>query len=322
VTADPTTDTPARFVVGVDLGTTNSAVAYVDTDGARWRVRDFPVPQLVAPGEVEAGPTLPSFHYEPAAGELPAGALRLPWDGAGGDPGHAVGAFARDHGAAVLGRLVDRFGQPLVIGPAGVVSALLMAGLALAVIDLRLPARPGGTVQYRIADPLLAGAAIIALVALVMAAIFGFVFVVFGAVMQAGIARGVLAITNGHRLELATMFRFENIVTVIVAGLLVGVATGVGVLLCVLPGLIVAFLSQFYVWFIVDKRLGAVDAIKASFRLISNNVGAMIVFFLATMLAYLVGALLCGVGLLAAVPVIYIAQGYTYRRLQGEQVAA
>ena len=157
---------------------------------------------------------------------------------------------------------------------------------------------------------------------LVMTAIFGFVFVVFGAVMQAGIARGVLAITNGHRLELATMFRFENIVTVIVAGLLVGVATGIGVLLCVLPGLIVAFLSQFYVWFIVDKRLGAVDAIKASFRLISNNVGAMIVFFLATIAAYLVGALLCGVGLLAAVPVIYIAQGYTYRRLQGEQVAA
>jgi uncharacterized membrane protein len=157
---------------------------------------------------------------------------------------------------------------------------------------------------------------------LATAAIFGFVFVVFSAVMQAGIARGVLAITDGHRFAVSTMFRFENIVTVIVAGLLVGLATAVGVLLCVLPGIVVAFLSQFYVWFIVDKRLGAVDAIKASFRLISNNVGAMVLFFLATVLAYLVGALLCGVGLLAAVPVIYIAQGYTYRKLQGEQVAA
>lgn len=157
---------------------------------------------------------------------------------------------------------------------------------------------------------------------LLTAAIFGFVFVVFSAVMQAGIARGVLAITHGHRLELATMFRFENIVTVIVAGLLVGVATAVGLLLCVLPGLIVAFFSQFYVWFIVDKRLGAVDAIKASFRLVNSNIGAMVLFFLATLLAYVVGALLCGIGLLAAIPVIYIAQGYTYRRLQGEQVAA
>jgi uncharacterized membrane protein len=157
---------------------------------------------------------------------------------------------------------------------------------------------------------------------LLTAAIFGFVFVVFSAVMQAGIARGVLAITHGHRLELATMFRFENIVTVIVAGLLVGVATAIGLLLCVLPGLIVAFFSQFYVWFIVDKRLGAVDAIKASFRLVNSNIGAMVLFFLATLLAYIVGALLCGIGLLAAIPVIYIAQGYTYRRLQGEQVAA
>jgi uncharacterized membrane protein len=157
---------------------------------------------------------------------------------------------------------------------------------------------------------------------LLTAAIFGFVFVVFSAVMQAGIARGVLAITHGHRLELATMFRFENIVTVIVAGLLVGVATAIGLLLCVLPGLIVAFFSQFYVWFIVDKRLGAVDAIKASFRLVNSNIGAMVLFFLATLLAYVVGALLCGIGLLAAIPVIYIAQGYTYRRLQGEQVAA
>jgi uncharacterized membrane protein len=48
----------------------------------------------------------------------------------------------------------------------------------------------------------------------------------------------------------------------------------------------------------------------------------MVLFFLATLLAYIVGALLCGIGLLAAIPVIYIAQGYTYRRLQGEQVAA
>jgi hypothetical protein len=99
-------ETLPRFVVGVDLGTTNSAVAYVDTADARWRVRDFPVPQLVALGEVEARATLPSFHYQAAAGEFAGGALRLPWHAPGEYPDHAVGAFARDHGAAVPGRLV------------------------------------------------------------------------------------------------------------------------------------------------------------------------------------------------------------------------
>src|SRR5947208_11364324 len=95
----------SRYVVGIDLGTTNSAMAYVDTEeGVGWRVRDFAVPQVVGAGEVEARETLPSFHYEAGAGEFAAGALRLPWDRQ--DPKYAVGVFARDHGAAVPGRLI------------------------------------------------------------------------------------------------------------------------------------------------------------------------------------------------------------------------
>ena len=97
-------DGPSRFLIGIDLGTTNSAVAYVDTAEAKWDVHDFPILQLVGPGEVEARETLPSFHYEAAHGELPAGALRLPWSR--DDPQYAVGFFARDHGSAVPGRLV------------------------------------------------------------------------------------------------------------------------------------------------------------------------------------------------------------------------
>ena len=63
---------PARYVVGFDLGTTNSAVCYVDTQETPWRVRTFAVPQLVAAGQVEARETLPSFHYQFAAGETAA----------------------------------------------------------------------------------------------------------------------------------------------------------------------------------------------------------------------------------------------------------
>src|SRR6478609_6659006 len=106
VTADASPESRSRYVVGIDLGTTNSAVAYVDTNDARWRVRDLPVPQLVAPGEVESRATLPSFHYDAAEGEFPVGGLRMPWQGPGPDPRSIVGVFARDHGAAVPGRLV------------------------------------------------------------------------------------------------------------------------------------------------------------------------------------------------------------------------
>lgn len=97
-------DAPSRYLIGIDLGTTNSALAYVDTDEKIWTVRDLPIPQLTAPGTVEARATLPSFHYEPAASEFAPQALRLPWDTQ--SPSYVVGAFARDHGAAMPGRLV------------------------------------------------------------------------------------------------------------------------------------------------------------------------------------------------------------------------
>jgi molecular chaperone DnaK (HSP70) len=94
----------SRFVVGIDLGTTNSAVGYIDTADTRWQVHTLAIPQVVAPGEVEARDTLPSFHYEAAAGEFSKGALRLPWDTT--EPRYTVGVFARDHGATVPGRMI------------------------------------------------------------------------------------------------------------------------------------------------------------------------------------------------------------------------
>ncbi|GIW95813.1 MAG: hypothetical protein KatS3mg110_3854 [Pirellulaceae bacterium] len=96
---------PSRYVVGIDLGTTNSAVAYVDTSEARWRIRTFPIVQLTAPGMCEALEVLPSFHYEALPEEQRGGALRLPWSEEEA-PRFAVGAWARDEGGRVPGRLI------------------------------------------------------------------------------------------------------------------------------------------------------------------------------------------------------------------------
>src|SRR3984957_1053582 len=98
----------SRYLVGIDLGTTNSALAYVDTQrpnkGGRLDIRPFPVPQLVQPGEIKDRPLLPSFLYLPGEHDLPAGATTLPWDPA---RRFAVGEFARQHGGRVPGRLVS-----------------------------------------------------------------------------------------------------------------------------------------------------------------------------------------------------------------------
>ncbi|MFW5693497.1 MAG: Hsp70 family protein, partial [Thermoguttaceae bacterium] len=96
--------TAPRFVVGIDLGTTNSAVCFVDTERQLRAIETFTVPQVVEAGVVERRETLPSFHYEAAASEFAPGALRCPWHRE--EPGYTVGAFARDHGAKVPARLI------------------------------------------------------------------------------------------------------------------------------------------------------------------------------------------------------------------------
>src|SRR5262245_54817159 len=84
--SDLTMNLMSRFLIGIDLGTTNSAVAYIDLSAARSGrgsappVQIFDVPQLIAPGELKPRPLLPSFLYLPGPHDLPAGAVALPWD--------------------------------------------------------------------------------------------------------------------------------------------------------------------------------------------------------------------------------------------------
>jgi molecular chaperone DnaK (HSP70) len=98
----------ARFVVGIDLGTTNSVVAYADasapaSDADAQAASVLPVPQLVKPGLVESRARLPSFLYLPAAGEFPIESLRLPW----GPSDRVTGELARARGAEVPARVVS-----------------------------------------------------------------------------------------------------------------------------------------------------------------------------------------------------------------------
>jgi molecular chaperone DnaK (HSP70) len=94
----------SRYLIGIDLGTTNSAIAFVDlTKRPAGTVEHFPVPQLIAPGEVADRSLLPSFLYLPGEHDMPAGAAALPWDAAARD---VIGEFARNAGSRIPGRLV------------------------------------------------------------------------------------------------------------------------------------------------------------------------------------------------------------------------
>src|SRR5207244_13242755 len=84
-----------RYAVGIDLGTTNSALAWVDTSARRRVLHTMEIAQLVAPGDVSRRPTLPSFLYIPGEHDFPAGAAALPADAGAKDIG---GELARNQG--------------------------------------------------------------------------------------------------------------------------------------------------------------------------------------------------------------------------------
>jgi hypothetical protein len=96
----------ARYTIGIDLGTTNSALAYCEAGlGDEAGPTDIAkVPQLVNPNELAELTLLPSFLYIPSEVDFPKGSLRLPWDN---DPSFVVGELARKRGAESPSRLVS-----------------------------------------------------------------------------------------------------------------------------------------------------------------------------------------------------------------------
>lgn len=92
-----------RFSLGIDLGTTNSAIAITDLESDQTEIVE--VTQFVGPNQVGEKPTLPSALYIPHRDEFPENSFPLPWgDGTGNAT--IIGHFARDHGALVPDRLI------------------------------------------------------------------------------------------------------------------------------------------------------------------------------------------------------------------------
>ncbi|RPJ75738.1 MAG: Hsp70 family protein, partial [Acidobacteria bacterium] len=92
-------------MIGIDLGTTNSALAQGpgDPEDEAGRVEVRPLAQLVNAGEVAEQVLLPSFAYLPSDGDFPAGSLALPWNSS---PSLIVGELARRRGAEVPTRVI------------------------------------------------------------------------------------------------------------------------------------------------------------------------------------------------------------------------
>ena len=93
----------SRYIIGIDLGTTNSTLSYIDSNEIDKGIRGFDIPQLIEAGEIKALPSLPSCLYLPGDYELPEGSAALPWNKEMTD---VAGEFARVQGTKVPSNLV------------------------------------------------------------------------------------------------------------------------------------------------------------------------------------------------------------------------
>lgn len=111
VICDNATAGLARFVVGIDLGTSNSAVSYADLEEVRKEgrpiIHQLEVEQLVGPGDLQKRRLLPSAVYEPAGFEMQAEETSLPWKSTESEPLDVVGEGAKRLGAKTPVRLIE-----------------------------------------------------------------------------------------------------------------------------------------------------------------------------------------------------------------------
>lgn len=93
----------AEYVIGIDLGTTNSVLSYAAIDAENAQVEILPIPQLSAANTTESQTSLPSFCYLGSEKELADGAFALDWND---DQRFAVGTWAKQRSAEVPERTV------------------------------------------------------------------------------------------------------------------------------------------------------------------------------------------------------------------------
>jgi uncharacterized membrane protein len=137
-----------------------------------------------------------------------------------------------------------------------------------------------------------------------------------------GLIRAALSVLDGGRPDVSMLFQTEGLAPYLIASIVFGVAVFVGLVLCIIPGLILGFLLFFYGYAIVDGRTDdAIEALKTSWNLASKNVGPLLLLFVLAILINIVGALLCGIGLLFTYPITAVAVAYGWRTVSGGRIA-
>lgn len=156
----------------------------------------------------------------------------------------------------------------------------------------------------------------------VLSLVLGVVAWLVGLFLALGVIRAALAVTAGRTPEVGMLFESPGYGPYIVGSILFGIGLYIGLLLCIVPGIYWAMVFGFFGYFIADggEHLSGTDAMKASAEITRGKRGELFLLHLALFGINLVGALLCGVGLLFTAGISAIAIAHAYRTLKGQPI--
>jgi hypothetical protein len=150
-----------------------------------------------------------------------------------------------------------------------------------------------------------------------------FVGFIISMLLALGWIRVSLEVTRGVRPEVGDLFKFDGYGAYLLASILFAVGLYVGLILCIVPGIIFAVVFGFYGFVIAERGegVGVIDSLKESADLTRGNRWQLFGLGVVLLLINLVGALILLVGLIFTLGITIIAWAYTYRTLRGESVA-
>lgn len=132
------------------------------------------------------------------------------------------------------------------------------------------------------------------------------------------LVRALLEFSQGGVFEFRNLFVFEKLKTALnffLSEVLSALIFLAGLILLIIPGIIFAYRLSFTQYFVLDKNLGAIDAVKESWKVTKGSVLNLIALSLLSLLILIAGVLALVVGLLWAFPTVMVAQAYVYRKL-------
>lgn len=157
--------------------------------------------------------------------------------------------------------------------------------------------------------------------AVVVRVVFELLNIPVGIYFALGMTRYALKLCRGETAGFGDLFAGGRFVSMLGASILVGLGVFFGMLLCIVPGVILALGWAFFRQLIVDRNTLAIDSLKESWRLTTGHKVQLLILMLFSIGVAIIGVCACGVGIFVAVPIISFAYTAVYLRLTGQAVA-